>query len=56
MTGEENTNIEVPNPAYVQLPIIESVIQHLQGIGHCDCTSVSATPVNWVMDRILGKF
>lgn len=49
------SSIVVPNPPYVQLPIIRSVIEHLQGIGICECTSVSATPVNWVMDRILGK-
>lgn len=52
--GDER--IEVPNPPYVQLPIIRSVIEHLQGIGICSCTSISATPTNWVMDRILGKF
>ena len=50
------TTIEVPNPPYVQLPIIKAVIQHLQGIDVCTATSVSATPVNWVLDRILGKF
>lgn len=49
-------SIIVPNPPYVQLPIITSVIRHLQGLGTCAATSVSATPVNWVMDRILGKF
>ena len=52
--GEEN--ITVPNPPYVQYPIIKAVIEHLQGLAVCTCTSVSATPVNWVMDRILGKF
>ena len=51
--GEEI--IEVSNPSYVQFPLIKSVIEHLQGIGYCHCTAVSATPVNWVMDRILGK-
>ena len=55
VTSAGRTNIVVPNPSYVQLPIIRSVIEHLQGIGVCQCTSVSATPVNWVMDRILGK-
>ena len=40
----------------IQLPIIKAVIEDLQGFGACSCTSVSATPVNWVMDRILGKF
>ena len=52
--GEES--IAVPNPPYVQFPLIKNVIEHLQGIAVCECTSVSATPVNWVLDRILGKF
>ena len=55
ITSEGITNITFPNPSYVQLPIIKSVIEDLQGIGVCTCTCVSATPVNWVMDRILGK-
>ena len=55
-TSEGNLEITVPNPPYVQYPIIKNVIEHLQGIGVCTCTSVSATPVNWAMDRILGKF
>ncbi|MGG6544350.1 UNVERIFIED_CONTAM: Gfo/Idh/MocA family oxidoreductase [Prevotella sp. 15_C9] len=54
-TGEGRQDIEVPNPPYVQLPLIRSVIEDLQGFGKCDCTSVSATPTNWVMDRILEK-
>ena len=48
-------SITVPNPPYVQFPIVKSVIEHLQGLGVCNCTSVSATPVNWVLDRVLGK-
>ncbi|MCR4853864.1 MAG: Gfo/Idh/MocA family oxidoreductase [Prevotella sp.] len=55
-TSDGETTINVPNPPYVQLPIIKSVIEDLQGFGLCNATSVSATPVNWVMDRILGKF
>lgn len=55
-TSEGTTSIIVPNPPYVQLPIIKAVIEDLQGTGICTCTSVSATPVNWVLDRILGKF
>ena len=52
--GDERIN--VPNPPYVQYPLIKAVIEHLQGLGICTCTSVSATPVNWAMDRILSKF
>lgn len=56
VTGEGTENIDVPNPRFVQLPIIKAMIEDLQGFGKCSCTSVSATPVNWVLDRILGKF
>ena len=55
-TSQGDQEITVSNPPYVQYPIIKNVIEHLQGIGVCECTSVSATPVNWAMDRILGKF
>lgn len=55
VTSEGTTSIVVPNPPYVQLPIICNVIEDLQGTSVCTCTSVSATPTNWVMDRILGK-
>lgn len=56
ITSEGVKDIVVPNPDYVQLPLIKSVVEDLQGTGSCACTSVSATLVNWVMDRILGKF
>jgi len=55
VTSEGTTSIVVPNPPYVQLPLIKAVTEDLQGFGACTCTSVSATPVNWVLDRILGK-
>lgn len=55
VTSQGASSIVVPNPPFVQLPIIRSVVEDLQGIGVCECTSISATPVNWVMDRILGK-
>ena len=46
---------DIPNPEHVQMPMIKAIVETLQGIGNCDCTSISATPVNWVMDRILKK-
>lgn len=45
----------IPNPQYVQLPLIESVVRHLQKQSVCTCDNLSATPTNWVMDKILGK-
>ncbi len=45
----------IPNPQYVQMPLIQRIVEGLTGGKPCDCTSISATPTNWVMDRILGK-
>ena len=56
VTSLGKSNIMVTNPTYVQKPLIKAVVEDLQGKGKCSCTSISATPVNWVMDRILGKF
>ena len=55
-TSEGTQNIVVENPQYVQFPLIKNVCEHLQGLGICTCTSVTVTPVNWAMDRILGKY
>lgn len=43
------------NPQYVQLPLIKNIVETLQDKAICTCDCISATPVNWVMDRILGK-
>ena len=55
-TSEGSQRIEVENPRFVQFPLIKNVCEHLQGLAVCSCTSVSAPPVNWVLDRILGKY
>lgn len=55
-TSDGTQRIEVPNPQYVQYPLIKNVCEHLQGRGICTATSVSATSINWVMDRIFGKY
>lgn len=52
--GVEEIHIE--NPKHVQLPLIQNIVETLQGKADCMCTALSATPTNWVLDRILGKF
>ncbi len=47
--------LPVDNPQFVQEPLIESVVHHIQGLGTCPIDGLSATTTNWVMDRILGK-
>lgn len=56
VSSEGKSTITVVNPSYVQQPLIKKVVDALLSKGTCSCTSVSATPVNWVLDRILGKF
>ena len=53
---EGEAHITVPNTPFVQLPLLRDIHRHLLGHSICRCDSVSATPTNWVMDRILGKF
>lgn len=48
--------IVVENPQHVQVPLLKNIMDHLNGIDICTCNSVSATPTNWAIDRILGKF
>ena len=54
-TVEGRQEFVVDNPQYVQLPLIKLVVEHLQNKAICTCDCVSATSVNWVVDRILGK-
>lgn len=54
-TEQGREEIVVENPKHVQMPLIQNVVEHLQKTSNCTCDSVSATTVNWVMDRILGK-
>ncbi len=53
LRGREEFPVE--NPPHVQLPLIRAVVEHLQGKAICSATGTSATPTNWVVDRILGK-
>ncbi|MCM1312056.1 MAG: Gfo/Idh/MocA family oxidoreductase [Bacteroides sp.] len=55
-TEEGEEELTIPNPEHVQLPLIKAVVEHLQGKSVCGCNSISATPTNWVMDKILGRF
>lgn len=44
------------NPPHVQEPLIRQVVAHLRGQGVCKSDANNGASVNWVMDKILGKF
>ncbi|MCR4994859.1 MAG: Gfo/Idh/MocA family oxidoreductase [Bacteroidales bacterium] len=54
-TEEGNQELVINNPQLVQMPLIQQVVEHIQGLRECEMNSLSATSVNWVMDKILGK-
>lgn len=54
-TEKGREEIRVENPEHIQQPLIQAVVDHLLGKSICTCDGESATTVNWVMDRILGK-
>ncbi len=54
--SEGRHEFDIPNPEHVQFPLVQAVVDHLNGKSVCTCDGISATPTNWVMDRILGKF
>lgn len=54
-TERGREEISVPNPMYVQQPLIQSVVNHLLKKEICSCDGEDATMTNWVMDKILGK-
>ena len=53
----ENGKQEFPiaPPEHVQMPMIRSVVEDLQGLGKSPSKGDSGAHVNWIMDKILGK-
>lgn len=54
-TNKGIDSFDIAKPDYPQLPMLQNVMQALRGDTECHATSLSATPVNWVLDRILKK-
>ena len=54
-TAEGRHEFAPVNPPCVQEPLIKLVVDHLLGRAICTCDSISATSVNWVVDRVLNK-
>jgi 1,5-anhydro-D-fructose reductase (1,5-anhydro-D-mannitol-forming) len=55
-SGEEVERFELPNPAHIQQPLIQSIVRALSGRGSCESTGVSAARTSAVMDRVLASY
>lgn len=43
---------EITNPIHIQQPLIQTIVDELNGIGKCPSTGYTASKTNWIMDRI----
>jgi len=52
-TGQGVEMFDLPNPAHIQQPLIQSIVDALAGRGSCPSTGTSAARTSAVMDRVL---
>ncbi len=55
VTANGSSEFPVPPPEHVQLPMIRSVVEELQGKGRSPSHGDTAARVNWLMEKILGR-
>ena len=54
--GGETTEFTIPHPPHVQQPLIQTVVDHLNGAGKCPSTGETAARTTRVMDQILASY
>ena len=50
------TQFPIENPPHVQQPLIQTVVDELNGSGHCPSNGESAARTTWVIDQILKEY
>ncbi len=48
--------LDLPNPLHIQQPLIQTIVDELNGKGHCPSTGVTASRTALVMDTVLNSF
>ena len=52
----ETEHLTLPNPVHIQQPLIQTVVDAIEGRGHCESTGTSAARTSAVMDRALASY
>jgi predicted dehydrogenase len=56
-TNNGNTQtFDLPNPKYIQQPLIQTIVDELRGLGSCPSTGVTAARTSHVMDAALNSY
>ncbi len=56
VTSEGVSEYAIPYPPHVQQPLIQTVVDDLNGVGLCPSTGRSAARATWVMDQLLREY
>jgi 1,5-anhydro-D-fructose reductase (1,5-anhydro-D-mannitol-forming) len=54
--GDGVERFDLPNPAHIQQPMIQSIVDELRGKGRCDSTGVSAARTSAIIDAALVDY
>ena len=55
-TADGVTEFIIDHPPHIQQPLIQSIVDDLNGLGHCPSTGESGARTSWVMDQILAAY
>lgn len=55
-TDGKTEEIDLPFAEHVQQPLIQTIVDELNGSGRCPSTGESASRTTWVMDQILASY
>ena len=55
-TPAGDTAFPIPNPPSVQQPLIQTMVDELNGAGRCPSTGLTAARTTWVMDEMLKGY
>lgn len=45
---------DIPSPRHIQQPMIQSIVDELNGVGKCPSDGISGARTSWVIDKIFG--
>jgi predicted dehydrogenase len=55
-TKEGTMEFDIKNPLHVQQPLIQTIVDELNGVGQCPSTGVSAARTSWVMEQMVANY
>jgi 1,5-anhydro-D-fructose reductase (1,5-anhydro-D-mannitol-forming) len=55
-TADGVQQFNISHPPHIQQSLIQTIVNQLNGVGHCPSTGVSAARTTWVMDQLLADW